>query len=298
MRRFSALACLAAALAGGITDILARVLAVKLADSLGQQVVVDNRPGASGVLGSELVARATPDGYTLLMAFPSHPVNPALYAKMPFDTVRDFAPVTMVSQVSPALIVQNTFPARSVAELIALAKAKPGQLNHASVGAGSMGHLGALLLRQMAKIDFALVSYKGSPQALNALFAGEIQFYLIGSVGTAVTHAKSGRVRVLGVGAAKRVPVLPEVPTIAEMLPGYEARGWNGVLAPAGAPPAVIARLHREVVRAIHTPEFAEVLATEGATAVGNSPAEFDAAIRADVRKWATVIKEAGLRPE
>jgi tripartite-type tricarboxylate transporter receptor subunit TctC len=284
--------------AGGITDILGRVIAARLSESLGQQVVIDNRPGASGVVGSEIVAKAAPDGHTLLMAFPSHPVNPSLIAKMPFDTVSDFAPVTLVSQVSPALIVQNSFPARSVAELIALAKAKPGQLNHASVGSGSMGNLGALLLRSMAKLDFVLISYKGSPQALSALLSGEIQFYLIGSVGTAVTHVKSGRVRALGVGAAKRVAVLPDVPAIAETLPGYEARGWNGILAPARTPKAVIERLHREIVRIVQSPEFSEVLQAEGATAVGNTPAEFDAIIRADVKKWAAVIREAGVKPE
>ena len=284
--------------AGGITDIIARVIAVRLSENLGHQVVVDNRPGASGVVGSDIVAKATPDGHTLLMVFPSHPVNPSLFAKLPYDTIRDFSPVTLVSQVSPALIVQNQFPARSMQELIATAKAKPGQLNHASVGIGSMGHLGALLLRSMAKIDFALVLYKGSPQALSALLSGEIQFYLIGSVGTAVTHIKTGRIRALGVGASQRVAALPDVPTIAETLPGYEARGWNGILAPARTPKNVIDRLHREIVKIVRSPEFNEVLASEGARAVGNTPAELDAVIRADVRKWAAVVKEAGIRPE
>jgi tripartite-type tricarboxylate transporter receptor subunit TctC len=284
--------------AGGITDILARVVAARLSESLGYQVVVDNRPGASGVVGSEMVAKAAPDGHTLLMVFPSHPVNPSLFKSMPFDTVRDFAPVTLVSQVSPALIVQSQFPAHSVQELIAIAKAKPGQLNHASVGVGSMGHLGALLLRSMAKIDFALVLYKGSPQALSALMSGEVQFYLLGSVGTAVTHVKAGRIRALGVGSSQRLPVLPDVPTIAETLPGYEARGWNGILAPARTPKPVIDRLNREIVKIVHSPEFSDVLVSEGATAVGNTPQEFDTVIRADVKKWAMVIKEAGIRPE
>jgi tripartite-type tricarboxylate transporter receptor subunit TctC len=284
--------------AGGITDILARVIAVRLSESVGQQVVVDNRPGASGVVGSDIVAKAAPDGHTLLMVFPSHPVNPSLFAKMPFDTINDFVPVTMVSQVAPALIVQNQFPARSMQELIATAKAKPGQLNHASVGSGSMGHLGALLLRSMAKIDFALVLYKGSPQALSALMSGEVQFYLIGSVGTAVTHIKTGRIKALGVGARQRVAVLPDVPTIAETLPGYEARGWNGILAPARTRSPIVDRLHREIVKIVHSPAFNETLASEGATAVGNTPAEFDAVIRADIRKWAEVVKRAGIRPE
>ena len=283
---------------GGITDILARVIAARLPDGLGFQVVVDNRPGASGVAGSDMVAKAAPDGHTLLMVFPSHPVNPSLFSKMPFDTIRDFAPVTMVSQVSPALVVQNQFPARTVQELIAIAKAKPGQLNHASVGIGSMGHLGALLFLSMAKIDFTQVLYKGSPQALSALLSSEVQFYLIGSVGTAVTHIKTGRIRALGVGAIQRIAALPDVPTIAETLPGYEARGWNGILAPARTPKSVIDRLHREIVKIVRSPEFNEVLVSEGATAGGNTPAEFDAIIRADLKKWAAVVKEAGLRAE
>jgi tripartite-type tricarboxylate transporter receptor subunit TctC len=284
--------------AGGITDILARVIAARLPDSLGYQVVVDNRPGASGVVGSDIVAKAPADGHTLLMVFPSHAVNPSLFAKMPFDTVRDFAPITMVSQVSPALIVQNQFPARSVRELIAIAQAKPGQLNHASVATGSMGHLGALLLRSMAKIDFTQVLYKGSPQALNALLSGEVQFYLIGSVGTAVAHIKTGRIRALGVGASQRIAALPDVPTIAETLPGYEARGWNAIFAPARTPKPVIDRLNREIVKIVHSPAFSEVLVSEGATPVGNTPAELDAVVRADVKKWAEVVREAGLRPE
>jgi tripartite-type tricarboxylate transporter receptor subunit TctC len=161
-----------------------------------------------------------------------------------------------------------------------------------------MGNLGAVLLRSMAKIEFTLVAYKGAPQALNALLSGEVQFYLLGSVGTAVSHIKTGRIRALGVGASQRVAVLPDVPTIAETLPGYEARGWNGILAPARTPKPIIDRLNREIVKIVRSSEFNEILASEGATAVGNTPEEFDAVIRADVKKWAEVIKEAGIRPE
>jgi tripartite-type tricarboxylate transporter receptor subunit TctC len=161
-----------------------------------------------------------------------------------------------------------------------------------------MGHLGALLLRSMAKIDFAQVAYKGSPQALSALLSSEVQFYLIGSVGTAVTHIKTGRIRALGVGASQRIAALPDVPTIAETLPGYEARGWNGILAPARTPKPVIDRLNREIVKIVRSAGLSEVLVSEGATAVGNTPAEFDAVIRADVKKWAEVVREAGFRPE
>jgi tripartite-type tricarboxylate transporter receptor subunit TctC len=284
--------------AGGITDILGRVIAPKLGESLGQQVVVDNRPGASGVVGSNIVAKAAPDGYTLLMVFPSHPVNQSLYRDVPYDTVKAFAPITLVSAVSPVLIVASQFPAKSVPELIAIAKEKPGLLNHGSVGSGSMGHLGAELLRSMAGIQFAQVTYKGAPQSLTALLSGEIQFYLIGSAGTVVPHVKAGRLRALGVGAKQRISVLPDVPPIADTLPGYEARGWNGILAPAGTPRPVIERLNREIVKVVRSPEFNQILASEGATPVGNTPAEFDAVIRADVKKWARIIQEAGIRAE
>jgi tripartite-type tricarboxylate transporter receptor subunit TctC len=278
--------------AGGITDIIGRTLAPPLSDALGQQVVVDNRPGASGVLGSSIVTKATPDGHTLLMVFPSHPVNQSLFKDMPYDTAKDFAPITLVSAVSPVLIVGSRSPARSVRELLDLAKSKPGQLNHGSVGAGSMGALGAELLRRMAGIQFTQVAYKGSPQALTAVISGEVDFYLIGSAGTVVPQLKAGRIRALGVGARERLAVLPEVPPIAETLSGYEARGWNGILAPKGTPAAIVTTLNRELVKIIRSPAFARILTGEGAMPVGNSPAEFDAIIRSDIRKWADILRK------
>ncbi|MBS1217297.1 MAG: putative Bug-like extra-cytoplasmic solute receptor, family, partial [Proteobacteria bacterium] len=276
--------------------IIGRTIAPKLTASLGQQVVIDNRPGASGILGSAIVAKSTPDGYTLLMVFPSHPVNQSLYKDVPYDTANDFAPITLVSAVSPVLVVGAQSPARSVKDLLDLAKAKPGQLNHGSVGAGSMGSLGAELLRSMAGIQFTQVAYKGSPQALTAVISGEIDFYLIGSAGTVGPQVKAGRIRALGVGAKQRLSILPDVPPIGDTLPGYEARGWNGILAPAGTPNAIIGRLNRELVAIIRSPEFAKVLTGEGATPVGNTPAEFDAIIRADIRKWAKIIQDTGIR--
>jgi tripartite-type tricarboxylate transporter receptor subunit TctC len=198
--------------------------------------------------------------------------------------------------VSPVLIVSGQSPAKSVKDLVDLAKARPGQLNHGSVGAGSMGSLAAELLRTMAGIRFTQVAYKGSPQALTATISGEIDFYLIGSAGTAAQQVKAGRIRALGVGAKQRLAVLPDVPPIGDTIPGYEARGWNGILAPAGTPKAVIDRLNREIVKVVRAPEFAQVLSGEGATAVGNSPAEFDAIIQADIRKWAKIIKDNNIR--
>jgi putative tricarboxylic transport membrane protein len=284
--------------AGGITDILGRIIAQRLTESLGQQVVIDNRPGASGIVGSQIVSKATADGYTLLMVFPSHPVNPSLVQSMPYDTVRAFAPITMVSAVSLVLIVSSEFPANSTQELIAVASAKPGQLNYGSVGRGSLGHLGAELFRSMSGINITHVSYKGSPQVLSALFSREINLYLIASAGTVVPHVRAGKIKALGVSTIQRLPILPEVPPIADAVPGYEARGWNGVLAPAGTPKPVIERLHGEIVRIVRSPEFGRQLTTEGAFPVGNTPQEFDTIIRADIQKWARVIKAAGIRAE
>jgi tripartite-type tricarboxylate transporter receptor subunit TctC len=284
--------------AGGITDILGRVLADKLTQSLGQQVIIDNRPGASGIIGSHIVAKAAPDGYTLLMVFPSHTVNQSLYRDIPYDTATAFAPITMVSAVAPVLIVSSQSPARSMQELIDLAKAKPGTLNHGSVGPGSMGSLAAELLRSLADIEFTQVVYKGGPQALSAIISGELDFYLMGSVGTAAAQVKAGRVRALGVGAKERVAALPDVPPIADTVPGYEAQGWNGILAPAGTPKPIIDRLNRALVEVIHSAEFGKVLVREGATPVGNSPAELDAIIRADLEKWAKIIQESGIKAQ
>lgn len=281
--------------AGGITDILARHIAPKLGDALGQQVVIDNRPGASGIVGSLIVAKAAPDGYTLLMVFPSHVTNPSLFPDIPYDTANAFAPVTMISAVAPVLSVGTQSPARTLADFIALAKAKPG-LNHGATGQGSMGALAAELLGTMAGTKFTQVVYKGAPQAMTSLIAGEIDFYFVGSVGSVVPQVKAGRIRALGVGGRQRVTPLPDVPPIADTLPGFEARGWNGILAPPGTPRAVIERLNRELVKIVRSPDMNPVLVGEGASAVGNSPAEFDAVIRADIAKWAKVIKGAGAR--
>ena len=284
--------------AGGVTDVLGRVVAHKLGENLGQQVVIDNRPGASGIVGSQIVASAPPDGYTLLMVFPSHVVNPALFPKIPYDTLKAFAPITIVSTVSLLLSVNGDFPAKSTQELIAYAKAKPGLLNYGTVGSGSLGHLGAELFRSMAGIKATQVPYKGSPQILSALIGGEINMYMVASISGIMPQLKSGRVRALGVSTKQPLPVLPNVPPIADALPGYEARGWNGILAPAGTPKHIIGRLHKEIAGIVRSPEFAQNLANEGATAVGNTPEEFDAVIRADMKKWAAVIREAGIRGE
>ncbi len=282
--------------AGGITDILARAIAQKLGEQLGQQVIVDNRPGASGIVGSQIVATATPDGHTLLMVYPSHPVNPSLIAKLPYDTVKAFAPITMVSAVAMLLVVNAALPARSVRELIDLSKQR--QLHYGAVGLGSLGHLGAELFRFKSGADMSLVAYKGAPQVFTALVGGEISVYFVATMSSAMPLIRAGRLRVLGVSTAQRIPALPDVPPIADTVPGYDVRGWNGLLAPAGTPRAIIERLNREIVRIVHSPEFGERLAADGAVAVGNTPREFDAIIRSDIQMWAKVIKDAGIRAE
>ena len=284
---------------GGSTDIIARIVGQKLGERLGQQVVIDNRGGAGGTIGTEIAARANPDGYTLTMGTTStHVIAAGAYAKLKYDPVKDFEPLTLVATTPYLLVVNPGVKANTLKEFIALAKAKPNQLNHGSVGSGSMGSLAAELLRTLAGIQFTQVAYKGSPQALTALMAGEVDFYLIGSAGTVVPQVKAGRIRALGVGAKQRIAALPDVPSIGETVPGYEARGWNGILAPAGTPKPVVERLHQEIVKVVRSQEFGQVLSSEGATAVGNTPAEFDAIIRADVAKWAKIIKENGIRAQ
>ena len=284
--------------AGGVTDVVARVLAQKMGERLGQQVIVDNRPGAGGVLGTQIAATAAPDGYTLVLVFPSHAVNPTLVAKLPYDSVKSFAPITLVSVVAPVLVVNATLPVRSVKDLIALAKDKPGAINFGSVGSGSLGHLSGDLFRAMAGLQVTQVFYKGAPQVMTSLIGGEIQVYFVASMATALPQLKSGRVRALGVGTRERLPFLPGVPPIADTVPGYEVQGWNGMLAPAGTPRAIVDRLNSEIVRIVKTPQFAEQFAAEGIVPVGNTPEEFTRVIIADIAKWGKVIRAAGVRSD
>lgn len=283
--------------AGGITDLLARIVAQKLGDNLGQQLLVDNRPGASGIVGSEIVAKATPDGYTLLMVFPSHPVNLHLYPKLPYDTVKAFAPVTMVGQVVMVMLVNPSIAAKSVREFIDLTKAKPGQINFGSVGKGSLGHLSAELLRSLSGASITHVAYKGVPQVMGALVAGEVSLFFDPPI-TAMPQVKAGKVRALGVTTKNRLALLPDVPAIAETVPGYEVIGWNGILAPAGTPASVIDRLNAEIVKVLRSPDILEKLAQQGVEPVGNTPSAFAQIVRADIDKWGKVIREAGIRAD
>ncbi|WP_207538622.1 tripartite tricarboxylate transporter substrate binding protein [Sabulicella rubraurantiaca] len=282
--------------AGGITDILARLVGQRLSDRLGQPVVIENRPGAGGIVGTEAVARATPDGHTLLMVFPSHAVNPALRRQLPYDTERDFAPVGTVSTVSLVLLVPAASPARDVRGLIELARRE--RLTFASVGAGSLGHLGAELFRSMARIDLTHVPFRGAPEAQTALLRGDVSMFFDTPI-TALPMIREGRMRALGISTTERSPILPDVPTIAEAgVPGYHVTGWNGILAPAGTPPAVVDRLSRELREVLAEPEIRSKLAEQGADPAPTTPEAFAQRISADLRRWTGVIREAGIQPD
>ena len=279
--------------AGGNTDTFARIVADKLKGQLGQQVIVDNRTGASGIVGSDIVAKAAPDGYTLLMAFPSHPVNPSLYSDLPYDTLKDFAPVTMVTSVTQVLLVNPKLSINSVKDLIAQVKERPGTFNHGVVGRGSLGDLSAEVFSMMSGARLTQIAYKGAPQVMTALIGGELQVYFSPPV-VAIPQMKAGRVRALGVSTKKRLAAIPEVPTIDEAgLPGFEVVGWNGILAPAKTPRAIIERLHAEIVKVVRTPEVEADIFAQGIEPIGNTPEEFDRVIRADIARWAKILKGA-----
>ncbi len=282
---------------GGGTDILARVLAQKMSESLGQQFVVENRPGAGQVIGIEAVARSAPDGYTLLMAASAIVINEVLYAKPPYDTLRDFAPVTLGASLPNILVVHPTLPPKSVRELIALAKTRPGELNYSSAGSGTSPHLSMELFRLTAGITLTHVPYKGTGPATLDLVAGQVQLSMP-NVLTALPQIKGGKLRALGVTSARRATGLPEIPAIAETLPGYEAIQWYGLLAPAGTPREVVAKLQTEIARILVLPEVKARLAADGADAVGNRPDEFAAYIRTEIAKWSKVVKTGGIKLE
>jgi tripartite-type tricarboxylate transporter receptor subunit TctC len=284
--------------AGGGTDIVARLLAPRLTEAWGQQVIVDNRAGASGVIGTELAARSPADGYTLFLGTLGNlAVNPHLYPKMTIDPVRDFAPVTQVVAVHFVMVANPALPARSVAELIALAKSRPGQINYSSSGPGGAPHLAGELFKSMAKVDLVHVAYKGSAPSFQDLLGGQVSL-TCDSLVQALPYIRDGRLIALAVLGATRSPLLPEVPTVGETLPGYELTNWFGLVAPAATPRATVARIHDDVVKVLRDPGVAERLSGMGATAIGNEPGEFGAAMRADSEKWGKLIREAHIKAE
>jgi tripartite-type tricarboxylate transporter receptor subunit TctC len=284
---------------GGATDIMARAVAQKLTDAWGQAVVVDNRPGAGGNIGADLVAKSPPDGYTILMgAVSTHAINVTLYAKLPYDPVKDFAPVTLITSVPNVLVLHPSVPAKNVAELIALAKARPGQLNFASGSTGSAGHLAGELFKTMAGVDMVHIPYKGAAPAVVDLLAGHVSL-MFDNLSSALPNIKVARVRALAVTTLKRSPLLPQLPTISEAgLKGFDISTWFGIFAPAGTPPDIVAKLNAETVRVLNAPGMKERLLTLGAEPVGNKPDEFAAFVRLEIQKYATVIKAAGAKAD
>ena len=284
---------------GTSTDIIGRLVAQKLSDAWGQPAIVDNRPGAGAVIGTEAAAKSAADGYTLVMAVSSaFGINPGLVPNLPYDVMRDFALITNVVLTPQTLIVPANSPARTVKELVALAKAKPGSLNYGSLGSGSTSLLTMELFRSTASIDITHVPYKGSPPAYTDLFSGNIQL-MFDAVPAVIPHAKSGKLRALAVGSSMRSPFLPEVPTIAESgYPGFEAVGWIGLAAPAKTPDAVLNKINTEVVKILATQDMKDRLAGLGVTPVGDSRAQFTTFVRSEIAKWGKLIKDANVKAD
>ena len=283
---------------GGSVDVVARMLAPKLTQVLGQQVVVDNRPGASGNIGTELTVRAPADGYTIMMVTIPLVVNPSLYAKLPFDVVRDLAPVSLIAAAPFVLVVHPSLPVKSVRDLIALAKKQPGKLNYPSGGNGTNSHISVELFKNLTGANIVHVPYKGGGPALIAVMSGEADLAILG-IDVVISHVRAGRLRALAVTSTKRSPALPDAPTIAEAgVPDYEFASWYGVLAPAGTPVSVINALNGNIANAVHTPELAERFAREGTDVIADSPAQFASHIKTELARWAKVVKEAGLRAD
>ena len=282
---------------GGTTDITGRIAAQKLSEALGQQVVPDNRPGAAGNIGAEQVAKAPPDGYTLVtLPGSTLTIHPSLYAKLPFDPLKDFAPVTILAAVPNALVVHPSLPVRNVKDLIALARSKAGQLNYASTGAGQSTHLSMELFKTMAGVKIIHVPYKGSAPAITDLLGGHVPM-MFDNMPSALPHVKAGKLRGIAVSTLKRSPVAPEIPTVAESgLPGFEVSVWFSVLAPANTPKEIVSRLNTTLVKALQAPDTRERLATQGAEPIGNTPDEFTAVMKRDIAKWAKVVKDANIR--
>ena len=285
--------------AGSAVDVLARLYAQKMSETWGQSILVDNRTGASGIIGMEVIARAAPDGYTLGMGnVATLAINPGLYAKLPYDVTRDYAPILYAAAIRNSLEVHPSLPAKSVKELVALAKSRPGQLNYASGGVGSAQHIPMEMLKAMTGIDIVHVSYKGLTPAFNDVLAGQVPMMISGVV-TALPHHQSGRLRIIATTGATRTSVTPEIPAIAEAgVPGYDFDSWTGFLAPAGTPPAIIAQIHAETARISKLPDIRDRLTAAGFEIVGGPPEAFAALIRDSNSRLGKVIREAGIKAE
>jgi len=280
---------------GGGTDFTARTIGQKLGENIKQTVIVDNRGGAAGNIGVEIASKASPDGYTLVMPITSFSINPHLYSKLPFDTAKDFAPIVLAASAPLFLVVNPSVPAKSVSELVALAKAKPGQLNYANSGNGTTAHLAGELLKKMAGVDLVSVPYKGGGPAVLDLIGGRVQIYF-STIPAALTQVKAGKLRGIAVTTAKRVDLIPEVPTVAESgLPGFQVVGWFGIFAPAGTPKPVIATLNKGINEALRSPETRQLIERQGLIPGGGTSEELGRFLQAEMKKWGALIKEAGI---
>jgi tripartite-type tricarboxylate transporter receptor subunit TctC len=283
---------------GGNTDIIARVIAPRMAESLGQQVLIDNRGGAGGVIGSDVVARAAPDGYTLLMVSASHVINPAMVKKLPFDAVKDFQPISLVADVPTALIVHPSLPVRNVKELIALGRKRPDQVNYSTAGRGTVGHLSGELLNSAAKVRFVHIPYKGAGPALMDLIAGQVEFQFA-SLPAVIQFVRSGKVRLIAQAGVKRSSAAPDVPTMEESgLPGFVVSSGFGILGPAGTPRPIVDRVHASIRAALGSADVKKVFADQGADPVGSTPEEYEAFNRSEIARWQKVAREANIAPE
>ena len=283
--------------AGGGLEITARSIGQKLTEKRGQSIVIDNRPGAATIVGSEIAAKSSPDGYTLLMITTTFAINPSLYGKLPYDPVREFAPVTQINSVPNILVVNPSIPAHTVRELIALAKAKPGQLNYASAGSGTSPHLAAELFKTMAGIEMTHIPYKGIPPAVTDVIAGRVTMLMTTTI-SAAPHVKSGRLRALAITSPKRLAAMPDVPAIAETVPGYEADAFQGMVAPAGVPKEIVRQLADDIAAIVRLPEIRERIVADGAEPIGSTPEAFGAFLKKEMLKWGKVVKESGARPD
>ena len=283
---------------GGAVDLMARLLALKVGESLGQQMIVDNRPGANGNIGGEYVARSAPDGYTILLVVSSFATNPHVYAKQPFDPLTDFVPVTLLTSAPLLLVAHPSLPARNVKELIALARARPGELNSSMAGQGSGGHLAFELFKSMSKTDILAIPYKGGAAAISDTIGGQVQLTINNPLAL-LPHVKTGKLRALGTSSLQRLAAAPEIPTIAEAgLPGYEATLWYGIVLPAKAAPALVARLNTEFNQAVQLPDVRERMSSEGVVVIGSTPEQFADHLRKESVKWGKVIRDAKIKLE
>jgi tripartite-type tricarboxylate transporter receptor subunit TctC len=280
---------------GGGTDTLSRSLAQKMADALGQSITIDNRPGAGGNIGADIAAKSAPDGYTIFMGQTSNlAVNPTLYSKLPFDPVRDFAPITLVTDTPLVIVVAQGSPIKNVRDLIALARARPGSINFASPGNGTVGHLSGEMFKREAGVEMMHIPYKGAAPALTDLIGGRVNVYFA-SAPAAMGQIKGGTIRAIAVTSRKRSPALPDVPTVAESgLPGFGASSWYGILAPAGTPKDIISKLNAAAVKVMQQPELKERMVAEGGEPIGDTPEQFAAFIKSEIAKWAKVVKDSG----